>query len=294
MHKYMRAIGFSKLRKRELDKLLYEIRRNPDHHQHALDTEGNKFVELRREMAPGMGIAMRGVYNDDGHFEMEYYFPYRYGREVSTKVPAEIVRESAQESFLGLCDDLRLGIDLIFYVQDMLTILESDQRNRRVVDFGGTILGALSTEGMILMPVHRSAKQVENVERYSKKHMELLTAAKDGDWDAYEELNFEEMDTYAMVSHRIMQEDIYSVITTYFMPSGIESDKYAVLAWILEWKKVKNRHTAETLIVMKLECNDIVFDVCINSKDLYGEPEVGRRFKGDVWMQGRVHPRAAG
>ena len=290
MNKYMRAIGFSRLHKRDLDRVLFEIRRNPDYHQTALDTEGNEFVELRREIAPGMGIAMRGMYNDDGHFVMDYYFPYRYGREVSTDVPAEVIRESARESFLGLCDDLRLGIDLIFYVQDMLSILESEQRNQQFVDFGGTTLGALSTEGKILLPIFSTAKQLENVQRYSEKHIELLNAAKDGDGDAYEELAIDDMDTYAMISDRVEQEDIYSIVTSYFMPSGIESDKYAILGEILEVKKVFNRHTSETLYVMKLVCNEIVFDVCINALDLFGEPAVGRRFKGNVWMQGRVRP----
>ena len=39
---------------------------------------------------------------------------------------------------------------------------------------------------------------------------------------------------------------------------------------------------------MTVESNDLTFDVCINRKDLLGEPEVGRRFKGTVWMQGSV------
>ena len=290
MHKYMRAIGFSGIRRNELNRILYEIRRNPDHHQTALDTEGNEFVELRRELAPGMGIAMRGMYNEDGHFAMDYYFPYRHGREVSTTVPAEVIRESARESYLGLCDDLRLGIDLIFYVQDMLTILESEQRNKKIVDFGGTTLGALSIEGKILMPIFTTAKQVENIQRFSEKHMELLSAAKDGDRDAYEELAMDDMDIYAMLSNRIEQEDIYSIVTSYFMPSGIESDKYAVMGEILECLKVVNHYSAETLYVLKLDCNEVVFDVCINSLDLYGVPEVGRRFKGKVWMQGSVYP----
>ena len=290
MHKYLRAIGFSRLQKRELDRLLFEIRRNPDHHQTALDSDGNEFVELRRELAPGIGIAIRGMYNDDGHFEMDYYFPYRYGREISTQVPTEVVRESARESYLGLCDDLRLGIDLIFYIQDMLTILESEQRGKKIVDFGGTTLSALSTEGKILLPVFSTAKQVENVQRFSEKHMELLTAAKDGDHEAYEELAIDDMDTYAMISNRIEKEDIYSIITGFFMPSGIESDKYAIMGDILEFKKVINHHTAEILYVLKLNCNEVIFDVCINSLDLYGVPEVGRRFKGKIWMQGSVHP----
>jgi len=29
--------------------------------------------------------------------------------------------------------------------------------------------------------------------------------------------------------------------------------------------------------------------VCINAKDLIGEPEEGRRFKGVIWLQGFVN-----
>ena len=96
------------------------------------------------------------------------------------------------------------------------------------------------------------------------------------------------MDTYSIVSRRVMYEDILSIVTSYFMPYGIESDQYSILGEILNYKIVKNYLTKEILYCMKVECNDIIFDVCINEKDLLGKPEIGRRFKGNVWMQGRV------
>ena len=37
-----------------------------------------------------------------------------------------------------------------------------------------------------------------------------------------------------------------------------------------------------------IECNDLPFQVAINKMDLLGEPAVGRRFKGEIWMQGLV------
>ena len=40
---------------------------------------------------------------------------------------------------------------------------------------------------------------------------------------------------------------------------------------------------------MTLNCNDMIFDMCINQDDLYGEPAVGRRFKGIIWMQGYIN-----
>ena len=40
---------------------------------------------------------------------------------------------------------------------------------------------------------------------------------------------------------------------------------------------------------MNILCNDVPLDVCINEKDLLGEPEVGRRFKGQIWLQGTMN-----
>ena len=50
-----------------------------------------------------------------------------------------------------------------------------------------------------------------------------------------------------------------------------------------------NEWSKEKLYQMKLSCNDIEFDVCINAKNLLGEPEIGRRFKGNIWLQGNIN-----
>ena len=40
---------------------------------------------------------------------------------------------------------------------------------------------------------------------------------------------------------------------------------------------------------MTLECNDMYVDICVNAKDLLGVPEIGRRFKGNIWLQGQLN-----
>ena len=37
---------------------------------------------------------------------------------------------------------------------------------------------------------------------------------------------------------------------------------------------------------LTISCSDMLFHVGIAQKDLMGEPKVGRRFKGQIWMQG--------
>ena len=101
-------------------------------------------------------------------------------------------------------------------------------------------------------------------------------------------LTLEDMDTYALITKRIEKEDVLSIVKSTFMPFGIESDQYTILGEILDFTRLINKYTNETIYAMNIECNDIVFDICINEKDLLGEPAIGRRFKGNIWMQGSL------
>ena len=73
------------------------------------------------------------------------------------------------------------------------------------------------------------------------------------------------------------------------MPYGVECDHYSVLGEITAARKVKNRFTDEIVHIMRINCNELEFDVAINEVDLLGEPAVGRRFKGNIWMQGAIN-----
>ena len=97
------------------------------------------------------------------------------------------------------------------------------------------------------------------------------------------------MDTYTSIAKMIIKEDILSLVDTYFMPYGVECDQYAILGEIMDVAKVRNPLTKEEIWQMTIECNDLLLDICINCEDLYGEPAVGRRFKGSIWLQGTIH-----
>lgn len=116
----------------------------------------------------------------------------------------------------------------------------------------------------------------------------LLAAAREGDEDAIESLTLEDIDMYSMLSKRIINEDVLSIVDSYFMPYGIESDQYSVLGEIMNVCYTENTMTGQRICVMTVDTNDLIYDVCINEKDLLGEPLVGRRFKGTIWMQGSV------
>ena len=159
----------------------------------------------------------------------------------------------------------------------------------RPVRAKGAVLSGLSVDGCILLPMkQKKAKTLNTVDSDKKDRKQLIAEARDGDEGAMESLTMEDIDLYSSITRRIQNEDILSIVTTYFMPYGIESDQYSVLGDIIEFTEEKNIITNEKIYCIKVSCNDIIFSVCINKNDLIGEPMVGRRFKGNIWMQGSI------
>lgn len=290
MHSYLRSIGFRNMKKKqEIKKLIDDIIDNPDVKKITEDEHGNVFAELSREFGQFMGIAVRGEYVDDTHFQMDYYYPYFIGSGVSTEEKVEIEKHSDREAYAGVCDEMRIGVTLIFYLQNVIEYLqESRIKSGRRIPINTTI-SALSTSGKIVLPIYKNESQIKDSEKYNSNRSHLMAAARDGDEEAIESLTLEDIDTYSIISKKVMTEDILSIVDTYFMPYGIESDQYSIMGEILDFYTVENKETAEQCYVLTLDSNHLIFDVCINQEDLLGEPAPGRRFKGTIWMQGQIN-----
>ena len=148
-------------------------------------------------------------------------------------------------------------------------------------------LTALSIGGMILLPSHRKVEPVKAKKEQDERE-KLIQAAKKGDETAIENLTIEDIDTYNELSQRILKEDVFSIVDSSFMPCGVECDQYQVVGEILELEEEINHYTKEIVYIMVIECNNLSMTVAVNKADLLGEPAVGRRFKGQVWLQGSV------
>ena len=56
--------------------------------------------------------------------KVDYYFPYCKGGNFSTDAELEIIKQSDKESYQGFCDEMRLGVNLIFYLQNAIEYLQ--------------------------------------------------------------------------------------------------------------------------------------------------------------------------
>jgi hypothetical protein len=289
MHSYLRAIGFSNINNRmDLDRLIDHIVKNSMTNRTTQLNKQTSFSEISMEYGDGMGITVRGELDENNKFHMEHYFPSLNGQVVSTREEVGINKRVDSEAYTGMCDDFRIGVSLIFYLQNVVEYLEKKNQNMPLGTSFPITLAALSLEGRILLPIEMDEVQVRNITAETKYRNNLIAEAKKGNQDAIDSLTIDDIDTYAMISRRAKKEDIYSIVDTSFIPFGSESDNYSVIATIVECSEIVNTYTNEEIYDLQLVCNDITFRLCINKQDLMGEPMVGRRFKGNIWMQGSI------
>lgn len=290
MHKFMRAIGFSNLiGRREQQKLVTDIILNASHRSYTSNGEETILAEFCEDFAKDMGIAVCGEFDENDRFTYDYFYPYLRGTGISSCEDVSVERHADKESYAGVCDDIKVGVSLIFYLQNMVPYVKAQYENTLPIRGTTLTLSGLSLKGSILLPISKNEKQKQKVQKASMNRNQLIDAARKGDEDAIETLTLEDMDTYTSISKKILTEDVFSLVDTYFMPYGVECDQYSIMGEILDISLRTNRITEEEIYVMRLSCNDLQFDVCINKQDLYGEPQAGRRFKGVVWMQGYIN-----
>ena len=290
MHKFLRAVGFSKIKDRkELTALITSSIQNAQKRSYVTNNENVILAEFARDFADRIGIAVCGEFDDEDKFIYEYYYPYLIPSAVSTEEDINVERHAATYSYAGVCNEPRLGVTLIFYLQNMVPYIKYENENKFPIKGTTLSLSALSIKGQIMMPIAKTEEEKEVAKKKLNYRNKLINNARRGDETAIESLTLDDMDLYTTLSKKIRKQDIYSLVDTYFMPYGVECDQYSVLGEVVASKKVVNRFTDEAVYIMRILCNEIEFDVCINEADLLGEPAVGRRFKGNIWMQGMIN-----
>lgn len=290
MHKFLRAIGFSKVKTREqLQKLIDTVKEDASEKRFAINKDDQiLYGDYSLEAGPGFGIRVCGDFDQNDEFFIDHYYPYLEGSNISTTAKSMIDRHVATVSFAGVCEDDRIGISIIYYLINRVEYImkvygDSDDYKNAPISLTG-----LADTGMIMMPIAKTEMAKRKEVRSEKKRDKLIKAAREGDEKAIESLTLDDMDVYSKISRKVKEADIYTIVDTYFMPYGVECDRYSVLGEITDFEEVENYLTKEAIYKMTINCNGLMIDICINKNDLFGEPEVGRRFKGNIWLQGQL------
>lgn len=289
MHSYLRAIGFSHCKSRKhLEDIYRHTLRNPNRKIMTTISVDTSLIQLEKDFGQGIGLTLIGEYDINGSLSIEHYFPYVKGESFLSFERIHIEKQTDKESYAGICEDFRLSMTTIFYLQNIADYAKSKWLNYSNRHLSKVKFSALSIDGCILLGIHHTKDQKEKRTEGRRRRNQLLAAAKDGNQEAMEQLTYEEMDTYSSVNMRLNTEDILSIVESSFMPCGVECDHYMIIGNIENVKLIQNEYTQEWVYVLLLEVNDLIINLCINKQDLDGEPLVGRRFRGEIWLQGFV------
>ncbi|MBR5406932.1 MAG: DUF3881 family protein [Lachnospiraceae bacterium] len=290
MHQYLSAAGFSNIKtKKDLMELVRQVILEPSE-KSFIETDRNSIIcEYVRYFSPTTGIAVRGEYDDSNELTLDFYYPVCRAYNVSTNEYVSVERYSAHEYFAGVCDDPRIGVTLIFDICNSVDVMKRMAQEKKETEEKMTVsFSGLSVSGMIMLPIKKDKKEKLKTEKNASNRNKLLMAARNGDENAIESLTLDDIDTYAQLSKKIRNEDVYTLVESYFMPYGVECNLYSIMGEITDFTTEKNLSTDEELYILTLDYNGMAMNISINKKDLLGEPLAGRRFKGTVLMQGKV------
>lgn len=290
MHQYLKAIGFSNLQtKKELRELLNQVQSTFTHQKIVSYKDGADYCEYQKEYGQDMGITYCGELDENENFDADYFFPYFEGSGITTNAEITVEKKIEKEQYVGICEDPKVGISLIFHLLNGVEYMKEYQLGFATELTSSITFSGLALSGKILFPVVKSEEQTKSEKKAADNRKHLLNAARGGDQTAIETLTLDDIDTYSKVSRRLINEDIFTIVDTYFMPYGVECDLYSIMGEILAVRKRENSQTKEQLYQMKLDVNELQFDICVPAKEVMGEPEIGRRFKGTIWLQGYIN-----
>ena len=168
----MRAIGFSEYTDRKkLKELLTDVIMNSDHRAYTMNQEGILLGEFsknhtatRGAIESGtFGVAVCGEFDDNDKFIYEYYYPSLTGSGITSYEDVSVERHAEKDSYAGICDDIKVGISLIFYLRNRIPYIKA-QSTRKLPIRGTTLtLSGLSLTGSILLPIKKDEEQVLRV-----------------------------------------------------------------------------------------------------------------------------------
>ena len=169
-----------------------------------------------------------------------------------------------------------------YFISESVSSIEQVSVEERIE--GHTFAGVVDDLSVGTTLIFRLISREKEMERRN-----LMNMARSGDEDAMKNLTMQDMDMYAVIMDKLQEDDIYTIVDSTFMPTGVECDLYSILGEIQRCVWTKNPITDEQVWILTIMCGDLLFKLCINDQDLYGEPAAGRRFKGVVWMQGIIN-----
>lgn len=292
MHTFMESIGLRGVKtNRDLETLMENSSIKYNKEQYFQNENGSLCALYEKPLGNGMAVQFVGEFDDGKVIHPEYIIPVYRGSQLSLETTCDYDKRAESDSYEAACEVPDLGSTIIFYLNNMAEFRNEVREYTPGYEDGPArkiYLSGLAKEGTVLLPVYKTAKDDEEYAKKITRRGKLVQDARDGDESAMEKLSEEEMNEYQVVTMRLEEEDVLSIVDNCFLPYGLECDQYSIIGTILTLDRVKNQYTREDVVLMDVEVCNVIVSVCINADRLVGEPKPGRRFRGLIWLQGYI------
>ena len=131
-----------------MKEIILDVIKNYDEKNVVEDHPDGVFAQFSRFYGNDCGITVCGQYDDDNRFHVEYYYPFFRGTGITTQEQVTVERHADKDAFSAACDDLRIGITLIFYLQNAAEYMKESKKLLKLTVFDGererTILSGIA------------------------------------------------------------------------------------------------------------------------------------------------------
>lgn len=115
-------------------------------------------VSFAREYGNGIGISSCGFIDEnDEEFRRECYFPYFSGSGVSSYADIAVEQKASSPTYIGVCEDVKLGCSIIFHIQNGMEYIKEATRGGLNKSSISITFSGLALSGKILLPVAKDA-----------------------------------------------------------------------------------------------------------------------------------------
>jgi len=295
---FLRSVGFTRTKFFEkIDQIKKEVIEAPDKRVIFGCGEEGTYVEYYKMYGEGIGVLVRGIMDDDENVTVESCEAFATMEEdiAVNKFIVEFVNNQPVIVF----EDIGTGNELVFSLQNKIDYFRDEQG---FIDFGRSVLFtqergiekrkvnfcAMSVYGAIILPVYKDIQEDVEFSEDEAYYKSLVLRFKEGDDEAEEMLKIYAEETSYVISERLKDEDLLSVVEGYFLPMEDNETDYSVLGEIVALDRTFNEATGEEVIKLTLDITGSCIQLLINSRDLTGYPMLGMRFMGTCHLRGSV------
>lgn len=281
----MRSIGFSSIEDSDdLEDLQY-LAMSCDIQQ-GIKTKNKQYAQYYKNVGDGIGLRLSGTIDDYGKFTPDYIFPCAnsdieecikyYNVYLRNDTPMVVYSDAVSDNEMAFV--LQNTIKYNGCEKHFCDIGANPSKNK-IVQVAG-----LSIWGTVIFPTAKTKEATYQTEDIY--YSNLVLRSKEGEHKAATTYNQKSQN---IIRARLEQEDLLSVVDSYFLPKDYEKDfSYDILGQIQKSLLITNNETNEEVYKLTINAAGVRLQIFINKYDLIGLPLEGMRFMGNCILQGNV------